>query len=142
MTSVFFNGSFDIINAGHVRAIKLAQTKGDRLVLGLNSDELMAWFKREPIIPWDQRQEILRAMLRPDDMLVKTHEPAAINYIKMYNCSVYILTEEWKDAQRPAIEYIESIGGSVIYAPRWPDIYDCTTIRQRVFDTVTRENAR
>lgn len=136
---VFFNGSFDIINAGHVRAIKHAQSLGP-IVLGVNSDELMAWFKREPIIPWEQRAEILQAMLRPEDTLIKTHEPAAINYLKMYGCNIYILTEEWKDAQKPAIEYIEKLGGQVIYSPRYEDIYDCTTIRQRVYETVQRES--
>jgi len=140
MHKVFFNGSFDILNVGHVRAIKHAQSLG-KLYLGVNSDELMAWFKREPIMPFVQRAEILRAMLREGDMLIETHEPAAINYLKMYACDVYMLTEEWKTAQKPALDYIESIGGQVIYSPRYPDIMDCTTIRQRVFDTVTREQS-
>ena len=135
---VFFNGSFDILNVGHVRAIKHAQSLGT-LFLGVNSDELMMWFKREPIIPFVQRAEMLRALLRDGDMLIETHEPAAINYLKKYNCDVYMLTEEWKDAQKPAISYIEERGGQVVYSPRYDDIYDCTTIRKRVYNTVIRE---
>jgi choline-phosphate cytidylyltransferase/glycerol-3-phosphate cytidylyltransferase len=134
----FFNGSFDILNVGHIRAIRHAQSLG-QLVLGVNSDELMAWFKREPIIPFVQRAEMLGALLREEDILVETHEPAAINYLVRYDCDTYMLTEEWKDAQRPALAYIESIDGRVVYSPRYPDIYDCTTIRKRVYDTVRRE---
>lgn len=138
MSRVFFNGSFDILNVGHIRAIRHAQSLGT-LFLGVNSDELMAWFKREPIIPFVQRAEMLKALLREGDMLIETHEPAAVNYLKRYDCDVYMLTEEWKDAQKPAIDYIKERGGQIVFSPRYPDIFDCTTIRKRVYDTVRKE---
>ena len=35
---VFTNGCFDILHAGHVSVLEFARSKGDLLVVGLNSD--------------------------------------------------------------------------------------------------------
>ena len=35
---VFTNGCFDILHAGHVKSIEFAKSKGDILIIGLNSD--------------------------------------------------------------------------------------------------------
>ncbi len=36
---VFTNGCFDILHIGHIRLLEQARRKGDRLIVGLNSDE-------------------------------------------------------------------------------------------------------
>ena len=130
MKTVFFQGAFDILNCGHIRAMKFAKEHG-RLIIGLNSDELMRWYKREPIIPFVQRREIIAGIRYVDD-IVECHEPAAIRYLKQVKADVYVLTEEWKDQQKEAIDYIVSKGGQVVFMPRFADIYDSTTIRNRV----------
>ena len=35
---VFTNGCFDILHAGHVSVLEFSRSKGDELVVGLNSD--------------------------------------------------------------------------------------------------------
>jgi cytidyltransferase-like protein len=130
MTTVFFQGAFDLLNAGHVRAFRLAKEHG-YLVVGLNTDELMRWYKREPIIPFVQRREILSGIRYIDD-IIECHEPAAIRYLKQLKADVYVLTEEWAQAQKEAIDWIEGKGGKIILMPRFDDIYDSTTIRARV----------
>ena len=39
MRIVATNGCFDILHAGHVQYLKEARSLGDRLIVGLNSDE-------------------------------------------------------------------------------------------------------
>lgn len=43
--TVFSNGCFDIIHAGHVDYLEKARQKGDRLVVGLNTDNSISRIK-------------------------------------------------------------------------------------------------
>ncbi len=142
MKVVFFQGTFDLLNAGHVRAFKIAKAKGDRLIVGLNSDELVRWFKlREPILPFKQRSEILQS-IKWIDQIWECNEPHAIRYLKRFEADVYVLTEEWEAQQREAIEYMREKGGTVYFSPRYEDIFDSSTIRSRVVTIHLGEEGR
>ena len=45
MSVVFTNGCFDIIHPGHIFVLEQAKSKGDVLVVGLNSDKSVKSFK-------------------------------------------------------------------------------------------------
>ena len=55
------NGCFDLIHVGHLRYLNAARTKGDCLVVAVNSDESMHRIKgpSRPILPADQRKRVL-----------------------------------------------------------------------------------
>ena len=138
MKTVFFQGAFDILNAGHVMALAEAAERG-RLVVGLNSDELIRWYKkREPIIPFDQRKEILLA-LRSVDEVICCHEPMAINYLRQLDASAYCVVDEWCDQQLEAINWIKAQGGEVFVPTYYPDggvILSSSDIRRRIAEGV------
>jgi glycerol-3-phosphate cytidylyltransferase len=135
MKTVFFSGSFDILNCGHVRAFKLASEQGDKLIIGLNSDDIIRQDKhREPIIPFEQRKEIIEA-IRFVDKVIKVEGIYALPYIKELNADVFVTIKEWKDRQSEAIEWIIAKGGSIFTPPYFPDegeILSSTDIRNRV----------
>ena len=58
---VFANGCFDLLHAGHISYLESARHAGDILVVAVNSDISVQSLKdpRRPIIPEDQRVEIL-----------------------------------------------------------------------------------
>lgn len=134
---VFFQGTFDILNAGHVRAFKMAKEQGDWLVIGLNSDDIIRSDKgREPIIPYEQRFEIIKA-IRYVDIVVPCNGIYALPYLQDINADVYVTIEEWKERQKEAIEWIKAKGGTVFTPPYFPDegeILSSTMIRKRVIE--------
>ncbi|MFY8274371.1 bifunctional D-glycero-beta-D-manno-heptose-7-phosphate kinase/D-glycero-beta-D-manno-heptose 1-phosphate adenylyltransferase HldE [Pseudoalteromonas sp. SSDWG2] len=67
-TIVFTNGCFDILHAGHVRYLAQAKAMGDRLVVGLNTDDSIARLKgpERPINPLDERAMVLSALASVD----------------------------------------------------------------------------
>jgi rfaE bifunctional protein nucleotidyltransferase chain/domain len=79
---VFTNGCFDILHVGHVRYLEEARTLGDVLIVGLNSDASFQQVKgRRPIIPQDQRAEMLEALWAVDQVIL-FDEPTPIDLIK------------------------------------------------------------
>lgn len=69
---VFTNGCFDILHAGHVLFLEEARSLGDKLVLGLNSDDSVRRLKGEhrPLQTEEARSHILAAMACIDLVVV------------------------------------------------------------------------
>ena len=62
--TVFTNGCFDILHVGHVEYLSQARTKGDLLIVGLNSDQSVKRLKGEtrPVNPENARAVVLAAL--------------------------------------------------------------------------------
>ena len=50
MITVYVIGVFDLFHRGHVELLKKAKGLGDRLIVAINSDEMVANYKRKPVI--------------------------------------------------------------------------------------------
>ena len=63
-TIVTANGSFDLLQAGHLDFIEEAKQQGDILIIGINTDRRVKEKKGEarPIIPQDSRAALLAAL--------------------------------------------------------------------------------
>ncbi len=61
---VFTNGCFDLLHAGHISYLEEARSKGDALVIGVNSDASLRRLKGEsrPIVTLEQRMRLLAAL--------------------------------------------------------------------------------
>ena len=61
---VLANGCFDILHAGHVRYLEDARSRGDFLIVALNSDSSVRAIKGagRPLIPLAERAEIVGAL--------------------------------------------------------------------------------
>ncbi len=69
---VFTNGCFDVLHQGHRQLLKEAQALGDKLVVGLNSDDSIKRLKgnERPINKLNQRVEALSALPFVDGIIV------------------------------------------------------------------------
>lgn len=93
---VFTNGCFDLIHIGHVRSLKEAKKLGDVLVVGLNSDRSVSLIKpRRPIIPQEQRAEIL-ASLDMIDYVSLFDEETPYELIKLIQPDVLVKGGDWQ----------------------------------------------
>lgn len=71
MKTVLAHGTFDILHAGHVRHLKRCRELGDRLIIALSSDKMAQARKGDgrPVIPFEQRKEVLEANRYVDSVL-------------------------------------------------------------------------
>ncbi|MBE9551690.1 MAG: D-glycero-beta-D-manno-heptose 1-phosphate adenylyltransferase [Proteobacteria bacterium] len=95
---VFTNGCFDLLHAGHVRYLAEAKTKGDILVVGLNSDRSVREIKgpKRPIVPEDQRAEVL-ASLACVDFITIFDEPDPLALIKYIVPDILVKGSDWHE---------------------------------------------
>lgn len=66
------NGSFDLLQAGHLDFLEEAKQQGDVLIVGINTDESIQAKKgpSRPIIPCEQRAALLGALICVDYVVV------------------------------------------------------------------------
>lgn len=69
---VFTNGCFDILHIGHIRLLEEARRKGNRLIVGVNSDSSVRVLKglSRPIVAEGERSQVLAALSAVDAVIV------------------------------------------------------------------------
>jgi len=69
MKLVLTTGGFDPIHSGHISYLKSAKQLGDKLVVGLNSNEWLSRKKGRPFLSLDERRVILSELSCVDDVI-------------------------------------------------------------------------
>jgi D-beta-D-heptose 7-phosphate kinase/D-beta-D-heptose 1-phosphate adenosyltransferase len=80
---VFTNGCFDILHKGHIETLKFAKSKGDKLVVALNTDESIKSFKDKsrPVVPLEHRMAVISS-IEHVDFVVSFDEDTPIKAIE------------------------------------------------------------
>ncbi len=111
---VFTNGCFDLVHRGHVDYLEKASEKGDRLVLGLNTDASVKRLKgpSRPIVDQDSRA-ILLAAFQFVDLVVFFDEDTPYELIKMLVPNVLVKGADYKVEDIVGYDVVCGNGGSV-----------------------------
>lgn len=110
MKVVFTNGCFDLLHVGHTRYLTEARTKGDILVVGLNSDRSIREIKgpKRPIIPEDRRAEVM-ASLACVDFITIFDEPDPLALIKCLLPDILVKGADWAEDKIIGKEAVEEV---------------------------------
>jgi glycerol-3-phosphate cytidylyltransferase len=120
---VYTVGTFDLLHVGHLALLNHCKTLGDVLAVGVASDEVVNMYKPNfPIVPLEQRMEMLRA-LACVDIVRPYHDLEYISGCKALNVDIFVVGEDWgKSAHNLNVDnYIRDIGKKieqVRYNPR------------------------
>ena len=69
----YTTGVFDMFHIGHLNILKKAKENCDYLIVGVSTDELVREYKhKDPIIPFDERAEIIRSIKYVDEVVAQT----------------------------------------------------------------------
>jgi glycerol-3-phosphate cytidylyltransferase len=80
-TVVFTAGVWDILHVGHLNLLHRAKALGDHLLVGVLTDEAAARYKPRPVMPFEQRLELVRA-LRMVDAVFPVHDTNATSLLE------------------------------------------------------------
>ena len=69
---VFTNGCFDILHLGHLKLLKFAKSKGDKLVVAINSDDSVKKLKGDgrPKFNQEDRKAMLESLAIVDEVII------------------------------------------------------------------------
>jgi D-beta-D-heptose 7-phosphate kinase/D-beta-D-heptose 1-phosphate adenosyltransferase len=114
---VFTNGCFDILHSGHIDILRRARALGDALVVALNGDASVSRMKGpdRPIIPQDERAELLNAM-EMVDFVCFFDEDTPLETILEIRPDVLVKGADWT-ANIVGQREVESWGGRVEALP-------------------------
>lgn len=115
---VLTNGCFDILHAGHVRYLASARAVGDRLVLGLNSDESVRALKgpTRPINTERDRAEVIDG-LKSVDYVVIFGERTAEALVREVRPDYYAKGGDYSVDSLPEARAVSEVGGEVVFLP-------------------------
>jgi D-glycero-beta-D-manno-heptose 1-phosphate adenylyltransferase len=111
------NGVFDLLHVGHVRYLEGAKALADRLVVAVNSDASTRAAKGpgRPIIPQEERAELLEALACTDLVLV-FDEPDVRRVIRELQPAVHVKGTDYTPQTIPERDEVEAYGGQVAVA--------------------------
>jgi cytidyltransferase-like protein len=106
----------DLLHWGHVRFLRECKRHCEYLVVGVDNDDLVKENKREPIIPFSKRFEVVESIRYVDEVRDSLSWNPAVMLEKLYsegyNLKRYFHGNDRVDPR--AVEYIESIGGNAV----------------------------
>lgn len=129
---VFTNGCFDLLHPGHVDLLQRARALGDRLIVGLNSDESVRILKgpTRPIWTEQERAAMLLA-LRCVDQVVIFSERTPARLIEDLRPDVLVKGGDWPVDKIVGAKNVLRYGGEVHSIPLL-DGYSTTSLIARL----------
>ncbi len=97
MKTVITFGTYDLFHVGHLRLLVRARQLGDRLVVGVSTDDLNFAKKRyKPIFCQEDRREIIAAVGVVDDTFFEESLELKGEYIKTHKADILVMGDDWK----------------------------------------------
>lgn len=130
-TTIFTAGCWDLFHVGHLRMLQQAKALGNFLVVGVNTDEFMQSYKEKPIIPFEQRREIV-AGLECVDIALPHRDFEDLTGYDIYDVCLRAVGPQYGkyEGERQHLKQLEKLGIRVVVIPRTPDI-SASDIRRR-----------
>ena len=129
---VFTNGCFDIIHRGHIEVLARTADLGDKLVIGLNSDQSIQKLKGKdrPVID-EQSRAILLAALSFVDAIVLFSEDTPLKLISALLPDVLAKGGDYEMETIVGYEIVQENGGKVELVP-FVDGFSSTIIIDKI----------
>lgn len=96
MTTVLTYGTFDLFHVGHVRIPKRLRALGDRLIVGVSSDEFNALKGKKSFFSYEERSEIVASSQYVDFVFPEYHWEQKRNDIIEYQVDIFGMGHDWQ----------------------------------------------
>ena len=118
MKTILTFGTFDLLHVGHVRLLSRARELGDRLIVGVSSDNLNFTKKNKyPEFSQDERMEIISMIKGIDGVFLEESLELKDFYLQEYGADILVMGDDWSGKFDFCKEVCE-----VIYLPRTDNI--------------------
>jgi glycerol-3-phosphate cytidylyltransferase len=126
MKTVLTYGTYDVLHAGHIRLLARARALGDRLIVGLSTDEFNALKHKSSLLDFENRRIVLEAVRYVDMVFPEGDWAQKSDDVRRFAVDVFVMGDDWEgkfDFLKPQCE--------VVYLPRTENI-SSTLIREEL----------
>lgn len=126
MKTVITYGTFDLFHIGHLNLLRRLRSLGDRLVVGVSTDEFNSLKGKKTIVSYEHRAEIVSSLQCVDHVFPETDWEQKRADILREGAHIFAMGNDWTGK-------FDSLGDicEVIYLPRTRDV-STTEIKQIV----------
>lgn len=128
-TIVFTSGTFDMFHYNHLRMINYARALADILIVGVSTDELVMSYKDKPVIPFQERLQIIEALKTPD-IVIPQHSLDHTEIVQKLNIDAFVVGDDWWGKY----DYLKDLGVDVFYFPYGVGV-SSTNIKKTIHDS-------
>lgn len=115
----YTTGVFDLFHVGHLNILKNAKSMCDRLIVGVTTDDMMMSYKKKnTVIPFEERCEIVSAiefvdLVLPQSNMNKIEAWEKLKFNKMFVGDDWYKNKKWEDYEKQLKEH----NVEIIYFP-------------------------
>ncbi|HBL73322.1 MAG TPA: glycerol-3-phosphate cytidylyltransferase [Bacteroidales bacterium] len=128
-TIVYTSGTFDMFHTNHLKMINYARGLADILIVGVSTDELVSSYKAPPIIPFNERFQIIEA-LKATDIVIPQHTLDHTEIVRKLHIDAFVVGDDWNGKY----DYLEEMGVKVFYFPYGNGV-SSTSLKKTIHDT-------
>jgi len=96
MKTVITYGTFDILHIGHINILKRAKALGDKLIVGLSSDEFNSKKHKSSLLNYNNRKVVLESIRYVDMVIPETNWEQKILDVQKYNIDIFVMGDDWQ----------------------------------------------
>ncbi|MDD2240286.1 MAG: adenylyltransferase/cytidyltransferase family protein [Kiritimatiellae bacterium] len=114
----YTTGVFDLFHIGHLNLLKNAKSMCDQLIVGVTTDDLVAYKKKRAVIPFEERIEIVRS-LQYVDSAVPQESMDKMEAWNRYHFDVMFVGDDWKNTPKwqQFEKQFSAVGVRIVYFP-------------------------
>lgn len=128
----YTTGVFDMFHIGHLNILKRAKEQCEYLIVGVSTDELVKDYKHKiPVIPFEQRAEIVSAIKYVDEVVPQTTMNKMEAYEKLHFNAIFH-GSDWQgsDMYNKIIKEFSKVNVDVVFLPHTDGI-SSTQIKEK-----------
>ena len=126
---VYTSGTFDMLHINHLKMIEYARALGDILIVGVNTDELVISYKSMPIVPFEERLALMKAIRGPD-IVIPQKSLNHTDKVKKLKFDIFVVGDDWVGRY----DYLKEQGVDVIYFP-YGDGVSSSNLKKKIYNS-------
>jgi cytidyltransferase-like protein len=120
----------DLFHAGHVEFLRAARALGDWLVVGVLSDEVVAAYKRRPIMTLEERVAVVGACRYVDEVVPDAPDIVTLAFLREHDISVVVHGDDLSDEAIATVYAEVAAAGMLRLVPRRTELSTTELIRR------------
>ena len=114
----YTTGVYDLFHIGHLNLLKNAKSLCDKLIVGVTTDELVAYKNKKAVIPFNERMEIVSNikyvdLVVPQESMDKMEMWEKLKFDVMFVGDDWYKSEKWKKYE----DDFKAVNVKIVYFP-------------------------